>query len=355
MGRFVVIACAAFICACGARTGLDTGEAPGRDAAAPFDTFPCSWSWGLPLELARGADVYGGLRGAVHGSRDEAFVMATEDGERVGARLALTNPPSLIARYALEPGDDDVVGGERGWASSSACRITLRDADFGPSRRLDVTSVRARACAFTPTDSRFLDVQVIRDVELIGVRFDEAGERLATCTTAIEAGAPGAVVRGPSGQCAAVFLEAGALVLRREDGAEAILGEATSFALTDDALRPGALVVRRDERSRLHFARVPFEGEPRVGELGATDETPEQPLSVVTNETEALVPLRGGSLAIQPLSGSALRVLPPPETGGAIETLRVVMRAGSSLGGAIYVIRERDERALRFAPLSCNR
>jgi hypothetical protein len=160
------------------------------------------------------------------------------------------------------------------------------------------------------------------------------------------------MVRGPGEAFAAAWLADGELAVTR-DGARALLGDATEFALTDDTLRPAALVVLRNGDGPLQFTRVPFDSETTYDTLGLVWEIPDEPLSVVTNETEALVPLEGGRIGIQPLSGTAFRVLPPPEEG--IERLRIVLRANASFGGAAYVVDVGDEEALRFAPLVCNR
>jgi len=354
----IAIACIAWVCACGARTGLDAGSAPERDAALPFDTFPCSWSWGIPYEIARGGD-YSDLRGAVHGVRDEVFVMAASAGEVAGARLTLTSPPRLVASYALAPDDHDVAGRPSGWATLSGCRLTLRDDDLVPLRVLDAAPATPRAleCDFAPVEARYIDVRVIHDMGFAGIRHDERGELVASCGVAVLPSATFTapmVIRGPSGVCASAWIEDGELVLQREDGVGARLGSASTFAMADDTLRPAALIVR-GVGGQLNFARVPFEGAPIIDDLMWTTADPDEPLQVVTNETEALVPLDDGSLAVQPLSGSALRFLPPPETTGRIDTLRLIMRPSTSVGGALYVIRDGDQRALRFAPLSCNR
>ncbi len=355
------VALVALLAACGSKTALEVGTPPRHDGGTPFDTFPCRWSWGLPYEVALGPETdapvdFARLRGAVNGRRDEVVVLAN-DGERVvGARLALASPPLFIS--AEDDGGAIAVGGHLdGWSTLDAtCRVSIRDLDFDIVSEVTVADPSA-TCAYAPVDPRYIDVVERERDGLTPHRYDEHGAPIEDRTYALGTTptiADEQAVRGPGR--ALLWTWRDGTEIRMVGGAtgSAAIDGAVGFALTDDTLRPAGLFAVAMAAGGLRFVRAPFDDPADLEQLGSTDRRWNEPLSVVTNETEALVPLEDGSIAIQPLSGSAFRTLAPPEPG-SISSMRIVMRDGASLGGALYTIREGRRTALRFAPLTCNR
>jgi hypothetical protein len=122
-----------------------------------------------------------------------------------------------------------------------------------------------------------------------------------------------------------------------------------------DRLRPAALVLLPG-RGTTMLVRMPFDASEFAPQVLATtsDGAIDGDTALVTNETEALVALMGGEIAIQPLSGSAIRFLEPPERG--VDQLRILLAPGESRGGVLYsYITEDGTSVLAFRTLVCNR
>jgi len=370
-----LIACAA---ACGSKTGvLSVGEpvdaAPpdAGDSDAGFDTFPCRWSYGQPLILARGSGpgVWSGLGGAVHGRLDRVWVhgedLSAGDG-RVSQLLGLGDPPRTLDEPAVVS-DVSLHGLEDGWtALSSDCSLAFFD-DAGRPRRLIVSPPLPPPCWLERLDTRFIDISF----EVPGAaaqRYDAEGSLVHELFSELF-GTPARTVTSPDGRFTMLFAQeplgtvsatladvaAGGPVASPLSVGESIGGLSTSV----DRLRPAALALLPGRGTTTLF-RLPFDRSDFAPEVFATtsDGALDPDDALVTNETEALMVLSDGRIAIQPLSGSDMRFLEAPElpSGGRIERLKVLLAPGQSRGGILYsYVEETGASFLAFRTLVCNR
>jgi hypothetical protein len=323
----------------------------------PFDTFPCRWSLGDPVDVGRGAS-FERLRGAVHGTRDEAAVLA-DDGERtVGARVTLDYTPRLVASID-DGGALGVMGHGDGWSTLEApCIHVVRDDDFALIDRVALSDVDG-TCRVEQDDLASFDVTQVGgalDVAAIRRRFP-SGESLTTSLRA--AGAVAAsTLRTEDGVVVAWVDGEGRAFARRSDAAgvaEVELGSgALDVAIVRDWFRPAAVIeVRRPLSDATTLHRWPFDAP--SADLLERFSTLALAEGMVSNETEAILALQDGTLVAKPLSGTMLRLSDRPAEL-EVTSARVVLRPGASRGGLVYARLEPDgSQVLRFRPLVCNR
>lgn len=347
--------------ACGARTGLDQ---PTRDAAVrprfdagTFTTFPCRWTLGLAHDVAAGSS-WAELSGAVHPTRDEAAVLATDaDGRRRGALVSIAAGGGVLAELGPSPelagapftGESDYVLQPPG-----ACGVGARDGTFAP---LAAVAWEGTGCTLTQSSiGRVESVSAageVRSVAGLGGRLFEARE-VAT----LDGGSGRAFAFHDAASATTLVARAldGRIVLERHLASGAterheVAGDAATFSAAADPLRGGLILHARDERG-WRLDHLDWEAgrwpEPHL-EL---TELPEPAGPIATNETEVLVPLVDGRIAYVPFALVTLMVrFVDPVDGGPIDRMQIVLRPGQSAGGVLY---ER-EGALRFQPLVCNR
>ncbi len=352
---------AAALVACGARSGVEVEPPP---EAGPidggFDTFPCRWSLAQATPVAASAAGFAALSGAVHGARDEVAIVGAEGEELTGTVLSLGDPPSTLA--AVPPVfSGALLGHATGWAQAGEERGACFQVFYGD--RFDVLGTRrdeADRCFLEPNDTQRLDLTRLAAgrVHVTSHALPEGARRAATApTVGVVAHARSARME-PFGWLA-VTVEGGRLRAYRFDtgaGASADLGpQREPFALALDRVRPAGVVLRRDPEGIWRLERIPLEGEPGSVPLADLSGLPAEPFgTMVTNETEALIPLRDGRVAVAPVDGSAVRFVGPvPEA--PVEELLVIMRPGASAGGLLYTHRAGGRVQLTFRPLTCNR
>ncbi len=360
--------------ACGSKSGLvtdDRAPVPAVDASLPpdggFDTFPCSWSYGQPLDL--GAAMPGAtLGGAVHGFADVAWTqtgLATPTDSGLSRLVSLTDPPRVIGTVPVA-GAVPVHGMVDGWTVlASDCSLSFFDDDGSPLR-LFLAPVNTPPCVFDSLDTTAIDVSAVGGPGRFSsaTRMSTRGGVVHDIASTASLGRDLRTVVNADGSLVARFaLDESAVVvgsLSRASGEllwEGFVGRTDGrFAVSLDRLRDAAVVllVHIDGAT---LVRLPFDpGGLAVqplgdipGVIGGADN------AVVTNETEALISLADGRVAVQPLSGTALRFLPaPPE--GAVVDLRVLLAPGESRGGLLYrYLDPAGADRLAFRTLTCNR
>jgi len=358
MRTSVVWPLALLVAACGARSGLSIDSPPELDAGTGFDTFPCRWSLGGETEVARSRRAFVALEGAVHGSRDEVVVLGRPEGDETwtGALLGSGDPAMLVRRF------DRVRGGRLhghtgGYAQVVDCELLFFDEMFEETSRLRFSA--GVSCALEPQDKHWIDATVLEPLQLRILRFDPSGapvdERLLAPLS--DDGAAERSVRFAGMDPWIVLAVAGGRLWGRGPAEVPIdLGvEAGPIDAARDTLRPAAVVLRRPAPGAVQIDRVRA-ADLRVEPLASSIFFGSAPSGhVVTNETEALVPLHDGSVLIAPLSGSDVRFL-GPVSSIAVDELTVVLRAGESAGGLLYShVLVGGDHALAFRPLVCNR
>jgi hypothetical protein len=354
--KTVLVAAVVCASACGARSGVDVEPPPERDAGLGFDTFPCRWSLTQDVEVERGFS-YDGVFGAVHPSRDEVAILLRSRGSGFsrwsGARLTVGDPPSVVG--PLAPG----VGGEMmayadGWAVlTEACEHAVFDDRFGI---VSVEPLGGPSCTLEPSRDSFDVTSYGRTggVAFLERRPDGIGGSRRTPISAAGSDLSRAVNVPP---VIAVSRIGSALVGQYAMGDPQELAMSGAFDVARDDLRAG-IVLLHAAADGFHVARVsPALGPLFLDELAGPSAFGHSPPrgTVVTNETEALVPLRDGRVAAIPLSGTAPRILNPVHDGGPPVLMRVILRTSASTGGVIYVHEEGIERVARFRSLVCNR
>jgi hypothetical protein len=362
------------LAACGSKTGLlavdemDSGaprDAPPFDA---FETFPCRWSYGQPVVLGRGRTIeaWEALDGAVHGSRDTVWVHGEDItvGEgRVSRRLGLGDPPPVLDPEPASLFQPSLHGLANGWAAvASDCSIGFFDDEAQP-RRLVIAADLPPPCWLERQSSGFIDLTFSVSTGSRVVRYRDDGELVHEVASRFE-GEPARSLTSPDGRLVATVGEGPggvrAALLNVASGttvtAPVSIGRTTGgFSVALDRLRPAALVLLPD-RGSASLVRIPFDPdgfEPTI--IATTADAPVDPdTALVTNETEALMALDDGSIAIQPLSGSEMRFLEPPEP--SVEDMRIILAPGESRGGVLYsYVGPEGTSVLAFRMLVCNR
>jgi hypothetical protein len=352
---------------CGARSGLDEARADGGVAsgdASFFGALPCRWSLGTAIDLARGAAIEA-PSGAVHPRTDHVVVAATvDDGReatRMLARLSLrASPERLLVSRGRIPEGPLLSGFERVWVQDGrACRLLGLDAELEPVA--PILWGRADRCTVTTLgDGRALTAAISErgDANVVEHAFgrrEPAAQLAGPLPDVDEAWA----VRAGGATFVAVRRGARASLVRvsARGREEARLAEALGgpFSIAPDGLRAGALVLLRDRSAGWRLLRAGAAGPLAPTELVDLSDLGAAPVgALATNETEALVPLSDGTLAIVPLAGGAIVRLGPVD-GAPVSAMEVVLRPGESAGGLLYTLAARDEVALRYQPLICHR
>lgn len=374
----LVVLLATAAAACGSKTGIGS-LAVGVDTATPdtgevdggFDTFPCRWSYSQPTVVARGfgEGAIGGLGGATHGRLDTVWVHAEDltmgDG-RISQRLSLGDPPPLRTEppAPLVP-NLELHGLVDGWASLAGdCSLGFFDDDTRP-RRLVVAALAAPPCRLERLDTEHIDVTFPSPRSGRVVRYDMGGAVVHDVSSAADGELH--AVTSPDGSRLITFARSSETNQVMSELWSAATGERIGIALnvgesigglstSVDRLRPAALALLSG-RGTTTLIRLPFDDEGEVTTLITTSDGSLDPNdALVTNETEALMVLTGGLIAIQPLSGSALRFLEPPEVTGRVDDLKIILAPGQSRGGALMSHTTEDgESLLEFRTMVCNR
>ena len=338
--------------ACGARTGVSADDPPERDADPGFDTFPCRWSLTQPTPIARSAGTFGGLSGGVHGVRDEAVVSARDGVEPLTVRLALGDPARILLSAPV--GAEAWLGHASGYIGKpdEGCRLERWSSELEPLGELTDYTVFTR-CILEPTDPMHLDMTVISAETYGAVREDVPSGVISDVLFMPGRGYARSVRHGTA--WTVLSLEDRTLFAERTgDGAFGTLTRQEElFEASIDRVRAAVVVLRRDPGGIWRLERIPVDQPLALVPLADLSRLSAEPFgTMVTNETEALIPLRDGRVAVAPLDGSAVRFIGPvPEA--PVTELVVVMRPGSSGGGLLYT--HEGGRTLTFRSLTCNR
>jgi len=372
---------------CGSRTGLtvdvdaaaptarDAGirDAGGRRDAGFFATFPCRWSLGESVTLAEGDD-YVALTGAVHPTLDEALLVATvaRTSEVVGAVVSITARPTILRR-ADEPMTGDAIGigevftGTTGYVQQRGLECgavalsptldALERAEWGPG---GVASI----CQLTQTRPGSLQSVSVLDFGDGAVRaIDDLGPGgfRATEIATTEARLEGATaIREPEHGTTLLLTRRAADVVAERHGPGGVerfplAGEIVAASAARENLRGGMLMLTRRLDGDWRLDWLPADADPPQSVIDLAD-LPAPPVGrLVTNETEALVPLQDGSLAYIPLALTELRILPPAVEGVRRAEMQVILRPGGSGGGLLSTRMGRGGLLLEFQSLVCNR
>lgn len=353
---------------CGAKTGADVDPPAERAFDAGFDTFPCRWSLAQATIVARSPFPFDAVGGAIHPVRDEALILWRAEDFAGGARLILGDPPPVVEtfdREVLPHPSPSAIHGVRladpsiTWVTldpDAPCRL-LAMGEAPPWREaLEVPS--AAGCRLERHDPARVDLTVAgassvglwsaSDLDVPTVRSVPVDETSGARSVRLEGFGWIAIETPRARVIAHRVTDAG--TERADVGA--VLGPVDVAA---DRVRHGAVVLRQPEPSMWSIERIPFEGPVRALPVGLPMSIEHRPFrQMTTNETEALVPLRDGRVAVFPLDGSAVRFIGPvPET--PVDGMRVVLRPGTSGGGLLYTHVAAGEHNLVFRPLTCNR
>ncbi|MCC6877775.1 MAG: hypothetical protein IT378_25925 [Sandaracinaceae bacterium] len=347
MSRALVLA--TLLCACGARTELSLG-----DAGPPFATFPCRWSYGEPLELGVSSGPISEVSGAAHGTREQAAIVAQVLGGSIGGVSTLSLSPRRLA--GDPPGPGRALSGSDGYllVSERACRVLIVDSELSPRGPLfDDPS----PCAASQTAVDRAEVFLLESGQGLSLSSIRGERREPLFLRAARYDGAEIVRLGPGRGFALLRSGARASLARfGPEGEEAIDIEPVGDAsIAQDRLRGGVVLLREEGDGTLTFERYEAEGFLGAEVLMTRIAAPGRPLGpVVTNETEALVPLSGGVVAYLPLAATAPRYVEPlPEPD--ISRMHVFLRPGSSAGGVAYVHRDARGEHLVFRALVCNR
>ncbi len=361
--------------ACGSKTGIlsvDTEmDSAVVDAVPPdvFDTFPCRWSYGQPILLGTlGGDegTWTNLDGAVQGGADTVWVHANASSgpRRVDQRLSLSDPPRMLDPPPADVRHPHLHGLADGWASlADDCSVGFFDAD-GRARRLVLPASFDPPCVLSNLSADFIDVTF--GGATTTVERHDGGGGLVFSESIGSLGLPSPSVVSSDGRFLIAFgsvpdgnflhLVSFDTRTRRQTEAEVMTSvDAPRASTALDRLRAAALFLIEDGAGANLF-RVGFDPADFSPEVFARASAPPIGMTgaLVTNETEALMALEGGVIAIQPLSGSAMRSLDPPAPG--ITDMRILLSPGESRGGVLYSYVDPDAAtALEFRMLVCNR
>jgi hypothetical protein len=282
----------------------------------------------------------------------------------VSVRLSVSDPPRVLEPAPASLFQPQLHGLDEGWtALANDCSVGFFD-DEGSARRLVLSARMEPPCLLSRLDPAFIDV-TYGSAGTVVARHRSNGEAVFDLTAELFGLASHAIV-SPDGRYVAAFTSTPASAqvrtvlmdtgTRSRISDEVDLGTSLPGISTAlDRLRSAALVLVA-ERGSATLYRLPFEPDGFTPQAFATTSTPPMApnASLVTNETEALMALQGGSIAIQPLSGSAMRFLEAPEPG--VEDLRIILAPGESRGGVLYsYVSAEGESLLAFRMLVCNR
>ncbi|HEY8430840.1 MAG TPA: hypothetical protein VIL20_20815 [Sandaracinaceae bacterium] len=345
---------------CGARTALSSGEPPrdaGADAHEPAGGFPCLWSLGERVELGRG-ERFAELTGAVHPTRDLVAVMATRgEAERVGTIVTLDLRPERLVLFAGLRGE--IFTGASAWLrqDGEACALVEHDDEFAEVARA-AFGPRGARCAMSQTNGGRVEAVPLGPDG--GLAFSMVYPGPVIEGVAPVAGTEAAVmVRDPDRGALFVLEDGGAariVRVRADDGAidEVPLGRASLASAVLDRVSNRALILYFDDGWRL--VRAPWDG-PLELAPHADVRSMRRPIGRMrATDSEALVPLSDGTVAIFPLPASPVRFTEPVEPGRMVEAMEIVLRPGESAGGLLYAHREPSgEAVLVFRALVCNR
>ena len=331
---------------CGARTDVEVEERARPDASF-FQTFPCRWSLGERLELARGGP-FAELTGAAHPARNELALLASAGDARVGGRVALQASPALLAPLEGLPGR--LFTGSDGWLrqDGDACGLVAHDDRF--VERGSVAWSGTGPCELTQSVAGRIESLPLAGRSVVTIAFPDV--RSLTDIAVERSG--GAVAYSPDEGVLLLALEtpAGIAIARADE--RLFLDGSSTVSVAPDRLRGGTLVLHRRSDGRFELGHLASAGRlelVRRAELGDREAVG----ALVSNETEALVPLRDGSMLFMVLSHFERRFTEPVEPGG-VDAMEIVLRPGESAGGLLYSHRVASgESALVFRSLVCNR
>ncbi len=349
--RWLACVVATWSLGCGARSEADLPD------AYHFASFPCRWSLGSSVEIARGMRITA-LTGAVHPIRDQVVVMATRDDARVGARIALSNEPSIVATLEAVPGE--IFAGSDGWLRQvgESCAIAEHDDDFVERATF---AYGDGTCLLSQSDSGRVESAAILDV-----RVEPTASSITYPGPELEplgrlGGSPSAfLVRDPPRGLVLAELTRDSLRVQRvlatrERDLIDLLGTAAYGAAIDRVMNRVLLLVEVSP-GQLQLAAVDWDGALELERLADLRTLPEPAGRLRSNEAEALLPLSDGTMAFFPLPFGPMTFTPPVEPDRSVEAMEIILRPGTSAGGLLYVHREPSgEAALRFRSLTCNR
>lgn len=371
---------------CGARTGLgidvDGGAPTARDAgsvdgggrrdAGFFATFPCRWSLGEILSLREGE--FAALTGAVHPTLDEAVVVArdTSSSRPVGGAVSITARPELL-RGLDDPRTGDAVGtgelftGVTGYVQQQGlgCEAVAIDVGFFEVGRADWGRRGSpSACQLTQTRPGALQSVSVLDFgdgSVLTVDDLDRGGFATTELTSTDERLEGAyAVHEPEHGTTLLLTRRDTQVVAERHGPRGV----ERYPLADETV--GASAARENLRGGMLLLTRPVDGDWRLDWLPADRDPPQRVIDLaelpsspagrlVSNETEALIPLQDGSLAYIPLALTELRILPPTVPGTRRFEMQVILRPGGSGGGLLYTRPGRGGMQLEFQSLVCNR
>ncbi len=330
---------------CGARTDLHLEEREGPDAGF-FQTFPCRWSLGERLELARGGP-FTELTGAAHPVRSEVALLASAGEARVGARVSMGASPARLA--SLEGHAGRLFTGPLGWLRQDArgCGLVAHDERFAEVG--GVAWSTSGSCALTQAVGGRIESLPLTGGAVVSVAFPS----VVPLVEIEEERSGGAVAYSPGeGVLVALETRTGLAIARPPD--RLFLDGASAVSVAPDRLRGGTLVLHRGPDGRFELGHLRWGGSFELVRRAALGEH-EPAGSLASNETEALVPLRDGSMLFVVLSHFEQRVTEPVEPGG-VDAMEIVLRPGESAGGLLYTHRlASGESRLVFRSLVCNR
>lgn len=324
---------------------------------------------GLTIELADGSD-FVDLTGAIHPTLVEGVFLATErvSGARVGSLAGVTAAPIVMRDLSAVPDlEGALFAGTTGYLrqSEGRCLVTSYDTGFAVISGTVWGSTRPDStCRLTQSDvGQLTSVSIGRfgTGEVVQVRGLGGGSLSETAVAASlvmvddiyafhdEATATTLVAYRIGEQLVYQRHRGGPPQAFRYDGA------ITAMSAAVDRLNGGMLILFEERGAGWRIQRLPWEAgtDPRaLTSLTGILADPIGPL--VSNETEALIPLADGSMAYIPLALSELRILGPVD-GGAVEDMIIVLRPDDSGGGLLFTQRSAGGEVLRFQSLSCNR
>lgn len=345
------------VLACGARTDLDRGEPQPPDGgpdAFVFDGFPCRWSLGSSVEIARG-ERFTRLTGAVHPVRDQVVVMASRDGgERVGGRIALSIRPELLA--PLEGFEGEIFAGSNGWVRQDGERCALVEHDETFAEGVGFSYGDSSACLLTQSELGRIE-SVSGDS---GIAFSLTYPGPDIEMLGLLSGADsGSVVRDPDRGALGAVVPFDSVTVTRVLAS----GVRETIDLFPAGL-PSAALDRIEGRTMLLYFDSSAWQLVHIGWDGPLELIPHADIASLprpigrlrSNETEALIPLRDGTMAFFPLPMSRVRFTDPVVEDRQVEAMEIILRPGQSAGGLLFAHREPSgESVLVFRSLVCNR
>ena len=212
---------------------------------------------------------------------------------------------------------------------------------------------------FLPEPRRVIPGPQLWRMDHVAQQFDGTTLHVESVTSVVplveieEERSGGAVAYSPGeGVLVALETRTGLAIARPPD--RLFLDGASAVSVAPDRLRGGTLVLHRGPDGRFELGHLRWGGSFELVRRAALGEH-EPAGSLASNETEALVPLRDGSMLFVVLSHFEQRVTEPVEPGG-VDAMEIVLRPGESAGGLLYTHRlASGESRLVFRSLVCNR